>query len=183
MMKSTFLRTIGTTGLAILTLVTFAQISGFAQEEIVGQDEGETQIQDESYATRRQNRRALEGTWNVQVTVRNCQTGAAIRTFPAMGTFMRGGTALVSESGISSALKTPAHGFWNHITGNAYRFKTKAFNFDASGNFTGWIIINNETRINRGGDEFTSTGAAEVYAPNGSLIFTGCSTLAAAIFQ
>ncbi len=181
-MKNTFLKTFGTAAMTILLMAAFAQISVFAQEDIVKQDQSEAQT-GELFPILGGNRRALEGTWDVQVTVRNCQTGAAIRTFPAMATFMSGGTALVSESGIPSALKTPAHGVWNHIIGNAYRFKTKAFNFDASGNFTGWIIINNEANLNRRANEFTSAGIAEVYAPNGNLLFTGCSTLAATRFE
>ncbi len=182
-MKNTFLKTFGTATMTILLMAAFAQISVFAQEDIVKQDQSEAQTEGELFPTRGRNRRTLEGTWDVQVTVRNCQTGAAIRTFPAMGTFMSGGTALVSEAGIPSALKTPAHGIWSHIMGNTYRFKTKAFNFDASGNFTGWIIINNEANLNHRADEFTSAGIAEVYAPNGNLLFTGCSTLAATRFE
>lgn len=34
----------------------------------------------------------LEGTWRVLVTARDCQTGAAVRTFPALLTFADGGT-------------------------------------------------------------------------------------------
>ena len=34
----------------------------------------------------------LEGAWRLQVTVRNCQTGEALRTFSALFTFAKGGT-------------------------------------------------------------------------------------------
>jgi hypothetical protein len=34
----------------------------------------------------------IEGTWRVQLTVRDCQTGAALRTFPALFIFGNGGT-------------------------------------------------------------------------------------------
>ena len=34
----------------------------------------------------------LEGVWRFQVTVRNCQTGEPLRTFPALFTFAKGGT-------------------------------------------------------------------------------------------
>src|SRR5258705_13138 len=36
----------------------------------------------------------LEGTWDVQVTLRNCQTGAEIRSFASLTTFMFVGTTL-----------------------------------------------------------------------------------------
>jgi hypothetical protein len=124
----------------------------------------------------------LDGTWDVQVSVRNCQTGAALITFPAIATFMFGGTVIVSETSIAPALKTPAQGFWHPVGGNKYRFKTKAFNFDASGNFTGWIIINQEVNLNQSADEYESAGTGELYNKNGNLIFTGCSTLSAKRF-
>lgn len=36
----------------------------------------------------------LKGTWNVQVTIRDCQTDTALRTFASTTTFMGGGTLL-----------------------------------------------------------------------------------------
>jgi hypothetical protein len=36
---------------------------------------------------------SLEGTWRVQVTVRDCQTDEALRTFPALFIFAKGGYA------------------------------------------------------------------------------------------
>jgi len=125
----------------------------------------------------------LEGTWDVQVTIRNCQTGAAIRTFASITTFMSGGTLLDSTSGIPQALKTPGHGVWSHTGGRNYRFKFKSFSFDASGNFTGWTIITHEGHLNRRADESESAGTAEIYAPNGNLIATGCSTTTATRFE
>ena len=125
----------------------------------------------------------LEGTWEVQVTIRVCQTGAAITTFSSIGTFMSGGTMLDSTSGIPQALKTPGQGVWSHISGNRFRFKFKSFSFDASGNPTGWTIINHEADLDSRGDEYESAGTAEVYAPNGVLAFTGCSTTTATRFE
>jgi len=176
-MKNTFLKKIGAAGLAILMLAIFAQVWVSAQDSF-----NEEQTENELLQSYR-NDRTLEGTWNAQVTVRNCNTGSAIATFPAIATFMFGGTAIVSESGIPPALKTPAHGVWSHTNGNTYRFKTKAFNFDAGGNFTGWTIINQVANLNRRADRYESTGTAEFYNPNGTLIFTGCSTTTATRFE
>src|SRR5213593_4518066 len=35
----------------------------------------------------------LQGAWRLQLTVRDCQTGAVLRTFPALATFAKGGYA------------------------------------------------------------------------------------------
>lgn len=125
----------------------------------------------------------LEGTWNVQVTLRNCQTGAEIRNFASLTTFMFGGTTLDSTSGIPQALKTPGHGVWSHVSGNTYRFSFKSFSFDPAGNFTGSTKITHEAELASNGTEYSSAGTAEVYDPNGNLTFTGCSTTTATRFE
>ena len=168
-MKNNTVRTIGGMVLAVLvvSMLTLGSVSA----------------QDDSKRQKGGGGGRLEGTWDVQVTITNCQTGAAIRTFPSIGTFMSGGTMLDSTSGIPQALKTPGHGVWSHISGNAYRFKFKTFSFDPSGNPTGWTIVSHEANLNHSADEYESAGTAEVYAPNGNLIFTGCSTTTATRFE
>ena len=125
----------------------------------------------------------LEGAWNVRVTLRDCQTGNEIRSFDSATTFMSGGTLIDSTSGVPQALKTPGHGVWSHTVGNTYRFSFKSFSFDPAGNYTGYTIIRHEAELNFRANAYESAGTAEVYAPNGTLILTGCSTTTAARFE
>src|SRR6267143_171525 len=69
----------------------------------------------------------LEGTWRVQLTVRNCQTGVALRTFPALFTFAKGGTLSVTTAGQLPALSTTGLGVWRHTDGHAYSAVSEAF--------------------------------------------------------
>src|SRR5437667_184752 len=62
----------------------------------------------------------IEGTWRVQLTVRDCQTGAALRTFPALFIFGNGGTLSFTTAGQPPALSTPGVGVWGHTGGNNY---------------------------------------------------------------
>ncbi len=179
-MKNTFSKTIGEMALAILLLAMFAPIWVSAQDK--GNEQKNAERTQENSSGQSGGGR-LEGTWDVQVTIRNCQTGAAIRTFASIGTFMSGGTLLDSTSGIPQALKTPGQGVWSHVSENTYRFSVKSFSFDAGGNFTGWTIIRHEAALNAKATEYTSAGTAEVYAPNGNLVFTGCSTTTATRFE
>ena len=121
----------------------------------------------------------IEGTWNARVTLRDCQTGSEIRSLDSLGTFMSGGTALDSTSGVPQALKTPGQGIWEHLGGNAYRFQFKSFSFDPAGNSTGWTIIKHKASLNQKANGYLSAGTAEVHAPNGILVFAGCSTTVA----
>jgi hypothetical protein len=125
----------------------------------------------------------LEGTWDAQVAIKNCGTGAVLNTFASIGTFMQGGTSIGSTAGIPQSLRTPEHGVWSHLSGNTYFFKFKTFSFDAAGNSTGWSIVQHYVYLDQGGDTYTSAGTAEFYAPNGNLLFTGCSSAIAVRFQ
>lgn len=125
----------------------------------------------------------LEGTWDVQVSIRNCQTGAEIRNFASVTAFTFGGITTDTTSGTPQALRTPGYGVWSHVGGNTYSFSFKAFNFDAGNNFTGWTKIAHEATLDSNGSQYTSAGTSEVYAANGALLFTGCSTTTATRFQ
>lgn len=88
-----------------------------------------------------------------------------------------------STSGMAQSLRTPGHGIWSHVSGDTYRFSFKTFSFDAGGTFTGWAKITHEAQLDSNGDQFTSAGTSEVYAPNGTLLFTGCSSTTATRFE
>ncbi len=180
-MKNTFLKTIGGAALTILMLTMFAQVHVSAQDTN-NEDQSNGQTQEDLFG-RRGNDRTLEGTWDAQVTIRNCQNNMAIRTFASIGTFMSGGTFLDSTSGTPQALKTPGQGVWSHVSGRTYRFSFKSFTFDAGGNFTGWTIIRHQANLNRRADEYESAGTLQIYSPNGNLLFTGCSTTTATRFE
>lgn len=165
-MKRNFVKTIGGTVLALIVILALTCGLAFAQDESAGE-----------------NKDRFEGTWDVQVTIRNCQTRAAIRTFASVTTFMAGGTMIDSTSGIPQALKTPGHGVWSRGKRNTYHFKFKSFSFDAGGNFTGWTIITQRANLQYGIEVYDSAGTAEVYDPNGNLLFTLCSTTTATRFE
>jgi hypothetical protein len=185
-MKKTFLKTIGGAALAILLLAISAQIWVSAQD-INNEQTNNKHTQENSFGQNDDEK--IVGTWDVQVTIRNCQTGAPIRTFPSLTTFMSGGTLIDSTSGIPQALKTPGHGVWNQEFGN-YRFSVKSFSFDANGNYTGYTIIRHQVNLIfrrfarlQEVEEYESSGTAQVYAPNGNLVFNGCSTTTATRFR
>lgn len=163
-MKRNFVKIIGGTVLAFLVIsaLTFGLV--FAQGESKTQNGG------------------LEGTWDLQVTRRVCQTGAAIATFASIETFMSGGTMIDSTSAGSPSLITPGHGVWSNINQFNSRFRFKAFQFDASGTFTGWIIVSHQPHLTSA-NQFESAGTSEFYNAQGVLLFTGCSTLTATRFE
>lgn len=165
-MKKNFLKIIGGTISMFLIIATLSFGLVFAQNDSSSRGGGR-----------------LEGTWDARVTIRDCQTGGEIRSFDSIGSFMQGGTMIDSTSGVPQALKTPGHGVWSHLTGHSYKFSFKSFSFDAAGNYTGYTIIRHTATLNPGATAYTSAGTAEVYAPNGVLVFTGCSSTTATRFE
>lgn len=173
-MKNIFLKTIGTTALTVLMLATLAQISVSAQD-IVNEEKTDAQTQQDSSA-QRANARILEGVWNIQVTRRDCQTGAAMVSFPTMSTFMRGGT--MSDYGIAMAPagRGPGHGVWSYVSGRRYTSAFQFFLFGADGIFTGRQIIRREIELSRFGSGYTATGAVQVLNTGGTVVATVCTT-------
>jgi hypothetical protein len=125
----------------------------------------------------------LEGAWNTQVTIIDCQTGNPIRTFANMPVFMAGGTMVESTSGTPPALRTQGEGVWRHTTGNNYVFRFKSFSFNAQNIFTGWTIIQADAILDSTGDAYTSSATIEVYGPNGLLLVTLCAETAGTRFE
>jgi hypothetical protein len=123
--------------------------------------------------------RKLEGTWRVQVTIRDCQTGAEVRTAPSMITFAQGGTLTDTAAGPSPALRGPGHGVWRRTGGRTYSMVIEAFTFDPSGAWTGTLRVAHTVEIGDNPDELTSSGTNEIRDANGNLLATGCSTAVA----
>jgi len=118
----------------------------------------------------------LQGAWRLQLTVRDCNTGQALRTFPAVFTFAKGGTATVITAGQLPSLATTGLGAWRHAQGHNYSAVTDAFVFSPAGV---WIQTHRLTRtieVSIDGDAFTDTVALEIFDTNGNLIVTGCAT-------
>jgi hypothetical protein len=173
-MKKNLLKIIGAMvfGFALVGAMTFQLAS--AQKETDGQ------IYE---AEKSANGGRFDGTWNVTVTIRNCQNNAPIRTFASLTTFMFGGTLIDSTSGIPQSQKTPGHGAWSHIGGNTYSFSFKNFNFDANGNYAGFQIVRQTAYLDPLRDEYFSRGTAEFYNADGNLFMRGCSSTTATRFE
>jgi hypothetical protein len=126
-------------------------------------------------------RNGLEGTWRVQVTVSDCETGAVLRTFPALFAFAKGGTVTNTTAGQFPALFTPGFGVWRHSEGHTYSAVSEAFVFSPAG---AWIQTHRLTRvITVDGDEFTDKVALEIFDTSNNLIVTGCGTSVATRFK
>ena len=157
-------------GLGLLAALT---LSGAASSQVGRAQDSARRDGSESHAGK------IEGTWRVQVTLRNCQTGDALKTFPAMLTFAQGGTLTGTTTAFSPALRSPDHGVWEQTGRRTYSAVTDAFIFNPSGT---WVMTQRITQaIKFGGDpdEFNSDAKVEFFDTSGNLTSTGCATAAA----
>ena len=127
--------------------------------------------------------RGLEGAWRLQLTVLDCTTGEALKTFPAVFTFEKGGTSSVITAGQLPSLATSGLGTWQHTHGRNYSAVTDVFVFSTDGV---WIQTHRLTRaieVSIDGNAFTDTVALEIFDTNGNLIAPGCATSVATRFK
>jgi hypothetical protein len=118
----------------------------------------------------------LEGTWRVQLTVQDCQTGQVLRTFPALFAFAKGGTLTYATAGQLPSATTTGLGVWRHTEGHSYSAVSEVFIFSPAGV---WIQTHRLTRavdVSNDGDEFTDTVALQIFDTSGNQIVAGCGT-------
>ena len=170
-MKSRIVKSIY--GVALVSVLSLAGAPFLTPTGVVKaqkQDEQEEQENSGSQARR------LEGAWRVQVTIRVCQTGAEIRTFPSLVTFARGGTMTETTTAASPALRGPGHGVWEQAGAHTYSQVFEAFTFNPAGAWTGTQRVMHTVDIGRDRDELSSSGTNEIFDANGTLLVMGCST-------
>ena len=169
--------------LAILMLTMFAQISVFAQDDIINDAKADEQTQEEDAALRSSNSRRLEGSWNHQVRGLNCVTGEVIRTFQAMFTYNRGGTFWEAGTGTDPKLRGPSHGVWSYESNRSYTTRFQFFRFNADGTHAGRQIIRQQIRMSMDGNSYTATAIAQILDAGGNVIQTNCSDGTATRFE
>jgi hypothetical protein len=164
-MKNRILQTIGGATLAIVALVGFTQVWVSAQVQ-----------RDQS----------LIGSWDVQVTARDCNTGAPIPfipVFPAILTYNQGGTMDETDLGGPGIVRLPGHGVWQHQIGRQYSAAYRWLNFLPDRTFIGSNVVRSSVNVSLSGDSYTSTDTLEILNPNGDVVGTGCATTVATRFQ
>ena len=135
----------------------------------------------------------LEGTWFVQVTLRDCATNAQIGLpFNSLVTFHRGGTISETTSSRAFAIgqRSDGQGVWSTEGHHFYKQRmVNLINFDTAANLpvtpgflAGWSIVSHTLELTDA-DHGTSSGTNEFYKADGTLYRSGCSTAVAVRFE
>lgn len=120
--------------------------------------------------------RRIEGTWLLQATLRQCDTGAEIpnSTLPALHTFLAGGAMLSNPA--SNGLTT-GHGVWTHAGGDSFKNTIRLFAFGSGGTLMGIATVNRDIILSPDGQSLTSNDVSEFRDPAGNLIGSRCASV------
>ena len=120
--------------------------------------------------------RRIEGTWLLQATLRQCDTGAEIpnSTFPALHTFLSGGAMLSNPA--TSGLST-GHGVWTHTGGDTFKNTIRLFAFAPSGALMGIATVVRDIILSPDGGSLTSNDVSEFRDLAGNLIGSRCAAV------
>ena len=120
--------------------------------------------------------RRIEGTWLVQATLRDCNTGVEIpnSSFPGLHTFLSGG-AMVSNPA-TSGLST-GHGVWTHTGGETFKNTIRLFAFAPSGALMGIATVVRDIILSPDGGSLTSNDVSEFRDLAGNLIGSRCAAV------
>ncbi len=163
-MKKSYLKATAVITLAVMLVLTAAQIPA--------QTSGQNALG-----------RRIEGTWRVQITLLNCQTGAVLTDAmgnplppqPALNTFLAGGSML-SDPAVPPVVLRTGHGVWKHMGGRRFSNKVVFFLFNpVNGNYDGTVTINGDIDLEENSEEFTANDTAEAVDPSGNVIEVRCA--------
>lgn len=158
--------------LSIVALVVFACVPVFAQD---------------NSDSPRENGRKLEGVWSVTVTTRDCTTGVAGRSFPAMETYARGGTMVEFSVGANTATpvsgRTTSQGVWRYESNGVYSSTFQFFRIGVDGVYAGKTIGTMEINLSDDGNSLTSTQRQQGYDLAGNPLTPRCDSRVATRFE
>jgi len=124
------------------------------------------------------NRKTMEGTWQLQVMLKNCDTGAVVAgPFTSLQTFSAGGSMIEQGSRIGPAPtsnRSVGQGVWKASGGGAYVNTFKFFRYDNTGAYLGYNEIHRTLQLGGNRDWFTSTGQTKIFDPAGNQVGLTC---------
>jgi hypothetical protein len=110
-------------------------------------------------------KRAIEGTWLVRLTIRNCSDRTPIGSVYSLNTFTDGGNMLGTPSAPVGAIRT-GHGVWTSQGGQLFRNQVALFAYDPqTGALAGIRSITRNIEVGPNADEFTSEDTDQLYDP------------------
>ncbi len=121
----------------------------------------------------------LVGVWDVSVTLRDCISGQAMATFPAMNHYAADGSQLEFGVNMSPASRYPSLGTWRFTGMRKFTSEFSFFRFNPDGSYAGTQEVTRTITLSYDADRFTTVTSVAIYDPQHHLVKSGCATEAA----
>ena len=119
----------------------------------------------------------LEGVWNVNVTIHDCNTGQPIRDIRALNLFIHDGSMTETGASIQPARsRSSSIGTWRHLKDNTYTSTFRFFRYNPDGSFFSAAKVTRMIELSQDGSQFISTGTVEDFDLNNVRIGVSCPT-------
>jgi hypothetical protein len=118
---------------------------------------------------------AIEGVWESSVTIKDCTSGAVLRTFKGVGLFHRGGS-LTADNSLPRATQGIALGGWKRNAGQEYTANARFLRFNADGSLAGSQKLQRMLTLAADGNNFAGTIAAQVLDVDGAQVQALCGS-------
>ena len=125
---------------------------------------------------------ALEGVWDVTVTIRD-PAGNPLQSFRAMNMYIRGGVFEEFGARNPPGQRGPGMGRWQPEGDNRYSAVFEFLRFNADGTFAGTQKVTRAIELSAGLDSFTSIATIQILDINGQPIQSGYATETATRFK
>ena len=123
---------------------------------------------------RRHDADALEGAWQSAVTIRDCTSGAVLRSFTGFTVLHRGGTATATNN-LPPAGNGPAFGTWKRASAaSSYTVTLRWFRFNPDGSFAGAQNLTRTFTLAADGKSLAGTLSVQVLDPVENILQTTC---------
>jgi len=123
----------------------------------------------------------ITGTWNHQLTIRNCATGAALAQGSSTSAYTEGGVYMEVAPAPGPTLRTPGIGVWRYVGAQKYQMSMKYFRYNPDGSFAGKTMVDsNITHLTD--DTLAQVAVVRIFNPAGIQVASGCATLTSTRF-
>lgn len=123
----------------------------------------------------------ITGTWNHQLAVRNCSTGAVIAQSSNTSSYLPGGVIIEVNPVPNPALRTPGLGVWTYVGGQKYEMSLKYHRYNADGSYAGKNIIDSDI-THLPDDTLAQAAIVRIFDAAGNQVASGCATLTSSRF-
>ena len=130
----------------------------------------------ESAAAKSNRDSSLAGTWRVEPSPRNCQTGAPIPPFSFLLSFAQDGTLteVMNSPAFLPGQRTTGLGVWSHTHGNTYKTLWEAFSLvDSPGLQRGRQRLKWDFKVD--GDQAAIDATSQFLDSNGNVLANTCA--------